>query len=222
MKVLIIEDEIKMAEFIKMGFSEEGYICDVAHDGESGLLLARKNMYDVILLDINLPLMDGITLCRNLRTSKITTPVIMLTVLNKVSDKVKGLDSGADDYLTKPFSFEELLARVRAVTRKHQNSSATTLRVDDLELDQITHKVQRNGEEILLTAKEFALLEYMMQHAGSIVTRVMIIERVWEYQFDPITNTLDVFINRLRNKIDRNSGKKLIHTVRGRGYTIKD
>ncbi|OHD08450.1 MAG: DNA-binding response regulator [Spirochaetes bacterium GWD1_27_9] len=221
MKILVVDDEIKIAEFIKLGLKEEGYVVDIAGDGEEGYFLAKKNIYDLIVLDLNLPKMDGIAVCKTLRSEKIFTPILMLTVRNKVSDKVKGLDSGANDYLTKPFSFEEFLARVRVLLRKNDNFKNTVLIVDNLELDLLSHKVKRGDVEINLTTKEFSLLEYLMQNAGSVVTRVMIIEKVWEYDFDSFTNALDVYINHLRKKIDQGFEKKLIHTVRGRGYTIK-
>ena len=221
MRILVIEDEQKVANFIKRGLKEEGYSVDVACDGEEGYLLAKDNEYDVIILDIMLPKMDGITFCKKLREEKIFTPIIMLTAKDSVKDKVVGLDSGANDYLTKPFSFEELLARIRVLLRKDQTATPTKLQVDDLVLDLLTHKVSRAGKEISLTNKEYALLEYLMRNAGSIVTRTMISEHVWDINFDTFTNVIDVYINYLRNKIDKGYKKKLIHTIRGRGYMIK-
>jgi heavy metal response regulator len=221
MRILVIEDEQKVANFIKRGLKEEGYSVDVAYDGEEGYLLAKDNEYDVIILDIMLPKMDGITLCKKLRAEKIFTPILMLTAKDSVKDKVVGLDSGANDYLTKPFSFEELLARIRVLLRKDQTATPTKLKVDDLVLDLLTHKVSRAGKEIPLTNKEYALLEYLMRNAGSIVTRTMISEHVWDINFDTFTNVIDVYINYLRNKIDKGYKKKLIHTIRGRGYMIK-
>jgi len=221
MRILVIEDEKKIASFIKRGLKEEGHMVDVAYDGEEGYQLSGENDYDLILLDIMLPKRDGISLCRQLRDDGVTTPVLMLTAKDSVQDKVTGLDSGADDYLTKPFAFEELLARTRALVRK-RSPQATKLQVGDLVLDLISHRVTRAGREILLTMKEYALLEYLMRNAGTVVTRTMITEHVWDIDFDTSTNVIDVYINYLRNKIDSGQQKKLIHTVRGRGYLLKD
>jgi len=221
MRILVIEDEKKIADFIKRGLKEEGYAVDVAHDGENGAFLARTSTYDIILLDLMLPKKDGMTLCRELRAGKMAVPIIMLTAKDAVKDKVTGLDAGADDYLTKPFAFEELLARIRALLRKKSPEQASKLRVGDLSLDLHTHKVERGGREIELTSKEFALLEYLMRNAGSVVTRTMISEHVWDIDFDTFTNVIDVYINYLRNKIDSGAGKKLIQTVRGRGYILR-
>lgn len=222
MRILVVEDEKKIADFIKRGLREEGYAVDTAGDGENGLFMARTNEYDLILLDLMLPKLDGISLCRKLKGSKVLAPVIMLTAKDTVKDKVLGLDSGADDYLTKPFAFEELLARIRAILRKRDSQVMTTIKVSDLELDLITHKVKRGDKDIELTAKEYSLLEYMMRNAGVIVTRTMISEHVWDIDFDTFTNVIDVYINYLRNKIDSGFRKKLIHTVRGRGYILKE
>ena len=222
MRILVVEDEKKIADFVKRGLKEEGYAVDTAYDGEEGLFLAKTNDYDLILLDLMLPKLDGLTLCRKLREAKVKARVIMLTAKDTVKDKVLGLDSGADDYLTKPFAFEELLARVRAILRKNETSAPTKLNVADLELDLITHKVTRGSKEIDLTAKEYSLLEYLMRNEGSIVTRTMISEHVWDIDFDTFTNVIDVYINYLRNKIDSGFKKKLIHTVRGRGYILKE
>lgn len=221
MRILVIEDEKKIADFIKRGLKEEGYAVDVAYDGEQGQFLTKTNTYDLILLDIMLPKIDGLALCKNLRKEGIATPVIMLTAKDTIEDKVIGLDTGADDYITKPFVFEELLARVRAILRKKGAKDATKLEIEDLALDLITHRVARAGKEITLTAKEYALLEYLMRNTGSIVTRTMISEHVWDIDFDTFTNVIDVYINYLRNKIDAGCKKKLIHTIRGRGYTLK-
>lgn len=222
MRILVIEDEKKIAALIKRGLKEEGYASDLASDGEEGLFMASTNQYDVIILDVMLPKLDGINICRRLREKKIPTPVIMVTAKDAVTDKVKGLDSGADDYLTKPFAFEELLARIRVLLRKPDGQSASRLRVDDLELDLLTHRVTREGKEIILTTKEYALLEYLMRNPGSVVTRTMISEHVWDINFDTDTNVIDVYINYLRRKIDDGFKKNLIHTIRGRGYTLKD
>jgi heavy metal response regulator len=221
MRLLIVEDEKKIADFIKRGLKEEGYSVDTAPDGEEGHFLATTQEYDLIVLDLMLPKMDGLTLCRKLRSEKITTPIFMLTAKDAVKDKVTGLDAGADDYLTKPFAFEEFLARVRALLRVREDGSATKLQVDDLIADLLTHKVSRGTKEIILTTKEFALLEYLMRHAGVLVTRTMISEHVWDINFDTFTNVIDVYINYLRKKIDHGFKKKLIHTVRGRGYILK-
>ena len=221
MRILVIEDEVKIAQFIKRGLKEEGYAVDVANDGEEGHFMLSSNEYDAIILDLMLPKIDGLTLCRTLRKEGNQTPIIMLTAKDTVKDKVKGLDSGADDYLPKPFAFEELLARVRVLLRKKDNRVQTQLKVDDLVMDLLTHKVMRGEREIELTVKEYALLEYLMRNAGNIVTRTMISEHVWDINFDTFTNVIDVYINYLRNKIDSGSENKMIHTVRGKGYILK-
>lgn len=221
MRILVIEDERKIASFIKRGLREEGYTVDTAFDGEEGYHLTGENEYALIILDIMLPKQDGIALCRQLRNDGIESPVLMLTAKDSVQDKVRGLDSGADDYLTKPFAFEELLARLRALLRKGAKRAAS-LQVGDLALDAAAHRVTRSGREIVLTMKEYALLAYLMRNAGTVVTRTMIAENIWELDFDTGTNIIDVYINYLRNKIDSGHEKKLIHTVRGRGYMIKD
>ncbi len=221
MRILVIEDERKIASFIKRGLREEGYTVDTAFDGEEGYRLTGENEYALIILDIMLPKQDGIALCRQLRNDGIESPVLMLTAKDSVQDKVRGLDSGADDYLTKPFAFEELLARIRALLRKGAKRAAS-LQVGDLALDAAAHRVTRSGREIVLTMKEYALLAYLMRNAGTVVTRTMIAENIWELDFDTGTNIIDVYINYLRNKIDSGHEKKLIHTVRGRGYMIKD
>lgn len=222
MRVLIVEDEKKISDFIKRGLREEGYSVDSAYDGEEGHFLATTGEYDLIVLDIMLPGIDGISLCRKLREEKIVTPIMMLTAKDSVKDKVKGLDSGADDYLIKPFAFEEFLARIRALLRKRDSTAVTKMQIMDLVLDLMTHKVTRSGKEIELTTKEYALLEYLMRNAGAVVTRTMISEHVWDVNFDTYTNVIDVYINYLRNKIDKGHKYKLIHTLRGRGYTLKE
>jgi heavy metal response regulator len=221
MRILVIEDEVKIAQFIKRGLKEEGYAVDVAADGEEGHFLLSSNEYDAIILDLMLPKIDGLTLCRTLRKDGNQTPIIMLTAKDTVKDKVKGLDSGADDYLPKPFAFEELLARVRVVLRKKDSRVQTQLKVEDLSLDLLTHRVTRGDRDIELTVKEFALLEYLMRNAGNIVTRTMISEHVWDINFDTFTNVIDVYINYLRNKVDSGFENKMIHTVRGKGYLLK-
>jgi heavy metal response regulator len=221
MRVLVIEDEKKVVDFISNGLAEEGYAVDVAHDGDQGYFLATTNEYDAILLDIMLPKMDGFTLCTKMRSEDNHTPILMLTAKDAIKDKVRGLDAGADDYLTKPFAFEELLARIRSLLRKKSLQQKTRFQVDNLVLDTITHIVSRGEREIQLSVKEYALLEYLMRNTGSVVTRTMIAEHVWDINFDTFTNVIDVYISYLRNKIDRGHETKLIHTVRGRGYVLK-
>ena len=222
MKILLIEDEKRVANFVERGLKEERYVVDVASNGEQGLFLAETNTYDLIILDIMLPDKDGITVCRELRDKKIDVPLLMLTARDAVKDKVLGLDAGADDYLTKPFSFEEFLARVRALLRKKRIDKTTRLRVADLELDQLTHKVRRAGKEIQLANKEYALLEYFMLNVNQVVTRTMIAEHVWNEDFDSLTNVFDVYVHRLRNKIDKDFKPALIHSLRGVGYIMKE
>lgn len=221
MRLLAVEDDKKIATFIKRGLKEEGFAVDVAYDGEEGDFLAATNDYDLILLDVMLPKMDGIALCKKFRKNNITTPIMMLTAKDDVKDRVNGLDSGADDYLTKPFAFEELLARVRAHLRKKDAQAPSCYQVDDLTLNLLTHKVYRADKEIILTAKEYMLLKFLMHHAGTTVTRTMISEHVWDVHFDVSTNIIDVYVNYLRSKIDNGHEKKLIHTVRGYGYVLK-
>ena len=221
MRILIIEDEGKIAAFLKRGLKEEGYAVDVAADGEQGYFLASTQEFDLIILDLMLPGMDGLSLCRKLRAEGNKARILILTARDKVMDKVQGLNAGADDYLTKPFAFEELLARVRAQFRGKEAGSPTKLRVADLTMDLLTHKIFRAGREIELTAKEFALLEYLMRNVGIAVTRTMIAEHVWDVDFDTFTNVIDVYMSYLRDKIDRAFPDKLIQTVRGRGYMIK-
>jgi DNA-binding response OmpR family regulator len=221
MRILVVEDEKKIAAFIKRGLKEEGYAVDVAADGEEGYRLIMENDYDLILLDLMLPKRDGISLCRQIRQDAVQTPVVMLTAKSAVADKVTGLDAGANDYITKPFAFEELLARIRVLLRSAVQTT-TKLQAADLVLDLLTHKVHRAGQEIILSSKEFALLEYLLRNADTVVTRTMIYEHVWDIAFDTNTNVIDVYINYLRNKIDSGHEKKLIHTVRGRGYVLKE
>lgn len=222
MRILLVEDELKIANFIERGLKEEHYAVDVVYNGEEALNMADMNPYDLIILDLMLPDRDGLSVCRTLRNNKIDTPILMLTAKSGIRDKVSGLDSGADDYLTKPFAFEELLARVRALLRRKTGEKVTLLKIADLELDQLTHKVKRAGKEIKMTSKEYALLEYLLLNANQIVTRTMISEHVWNEDFDSFTNITDVYINYLRNKIDKGSDKQLIHTIRGVGYIVKE
>lgn len=221
MRILVVEDEKKIAEFLRKGLKAEGYAVDVAADGEQGHFLAGTETYDLVILDLRLPKMDGITLCRTLRKEKFAGPILMLTARDTVKDKVLGLDSGANDYLTKPFDFEELLARVRVLLRTPRAAEPSRLQAGDLVLDLLTHTVERASKPIPLTAKEFSLLEYLMRNAGTVVSRTMIAEHVWDVHFDSFTNVIDVSINHLRSKVDRDFPTKLIHTVRARGYVLK-
>lgn len=222
MRILLVEDEKRMASFIKRGLTEQRYTVDVAHDGDNGLFLAEVNPYDLIILDVMLPGTDGISICRELRKKNIEVPILMLTAKDDVRDKIFGLDSGADDYLTKPFAFDEFLARVRVLLRRQRVNKTTTLKVADLEMDQLTHKVTRGGKEIELTATEYSLLEYLMLNANQVVTRTMISEHVWDQDFDSFSNVINVYVNYVRKKVDTGFSKKLIQSVRGTGYILKD
>jgi DNA-binding response OmpR family regulator len=221
MRVLLAEDDAQVARFIRRGLREEQYAVDVAADGEEALFLAQTGEYDLILLDWMLPKRNGIDVLRTLRAQAVTAPVLVLTGRGEVSHKVEGLDAGADDYLTKPFRFEELLARVRALLRRRGDLVPTLLRVGDLELDGLRHRVERSGREISLTNREYALLDYLMRHAGEVVTRTSLSEHVWEQSFDPLSNVIDVHVARLRRKIDDGFPQRLLHTVRGKGYAIR-
>ncbi len=222
MRILLVEDEKKIASFIERGLTEQLYSVDVAYDGDRGLYLAVINPYDLIILDVMLPGKDGFAVCQELRQQNIDVPILMLTARDDVRDKIYGLDSGADDYLTKPFAFEEFLARVRVLLRRQRANKSTTLQVADLKLDQLTHEVTRAGKNIELTSTEYALLEYLMIHAGQVVTRTMISEHVWDQDFDSFSNVINVYINYVRKKIDAGFSQKLIHSVRGRGYVIRE
>lgn len=221
MKILVVEDEKKVADFVKQGLQEEGYVTDVAYNGEDGLGMALDDLYDLVVLDIYLPKMDGLSVLRKIREEGLTTPVLLLTVRASIEDKVLGLDSGADDYLTKPFAFQEFLARVRTLLRRRTDQVAAEIKVADLSLDPVRRVVGRGGEKIDLTAKEFTLLEYMMRNVNRVLTRTMIIDHVWNYDFDSETNVVDVYMNYLRRKIDAGRSLKLIHTVRGVGYVLR-
>ncbi len=221
MRILVVEDEKKVAGFIKKGLVEESYAIDLAYDGVEGEYLASTNDYDVIILDIMLPKKSGFDVVNDLRAKNIKTPVLLLTARDTVEDKVKGLNSGADDYLSKPFAFEELLARIRALMRRKDYGLAG-LKFADLVLDQATRKAKRGDIVIDLTSKEYGLLEYFLRNPNKVLTRTMIAEHVWDYTFDSDTNVIDVYINHLRNKIDKEPFKKLIHTVRGIGYIVKE
>jgi len=222
MRILVVEDEKKVASFIKRGLEEESFSVDMANDGEEGLYMAESNPYDLILMDLMLPKMDGLSVIKELRNKGNKTPVLCLTAKDTVEDIVSGLDSGSDDYLTKPFAFAELVARVRALLRRGTQDRGAEIRFADLRLDPVAHKVWRGNKEIELTAKEYALLEYFMRNPNQILTRTMIAEHVWDYTFDSFTNIIDVYVNYLRKKVDRDYEKKLIHTVRGIGYVMKE
>jgi heavy metal response regulator len=222
MRILVVEDEKRIADFIARGLKEEQYAVDIAYDGEDGLYLAEINPYDLMIFDIMLPKVNGVDMCRKLRSKKINTPILMLTARAAVKDKVTGLNAGADDYLTKPFSFEELLARVKVLLRRLAPNKTSLLKIADLELNQLNHEVKRAGKLIILTGKEFVLLEYFMLHAGQVISRSMISEHVWNEQFDSMSNVIDVHVRNLRNKVDDGYKKKLIHTLRGSGYVLKN
>ncbi len=223
MRILLVEDDKKTAEFIVRGLKEAGYAIDHAEDGEKGLLLASMNPYDAAVVDIMLPKIDGLTLIEKMRAKKINTPVLILSAKRAVEDRVKGLQKGGDDYLIKPFSFSELLARVQALIRRaHVSPDPTTLKAGDLTLDLLKHEVTRGGKKIDLQPREFSLLEYLLHNKERIVSKTMILEHVWDYSFDPQTNVVDVLVCRLRNKIDRDFPDKLIHTIRSVGYVIKE
>jgi heavy metal response regulator len=222
MRILVVEDEKKVSSFIKRGLEEEKYEVDAAFDGDEGLSMALSGQYDLIILDWMLPKRDGIAVLKELRRDHSSLPVLMLTAKDSVEDIVAGLDSGSDDYLTKPFAFAELLARVRALVRRSEMDRGAEISFADLRLDPVTHKVWRGEREIELTAKEYALLEYFMRNPNQVLTRTMIADHVWDYTFDSFTNIIDVYVNYLRKKIDRAAPKKLIHTVRGVGYILKE
>lgn len=221
MRILVVEDDKKVAGFIKKGLEEETYAVDVAYDGEDGLHFGSEGQYDLIILDIMLPKIDGLEILSQLRDQGKDTPILLLTAKDAVDDKVTGLNKGADDYLTKPFAFSELLARVRVLLRRGKAEVKTTLMILDLTLDLVSHKVNRGGDEIELTGKEYGLLEYFMRNQEKVLTRTMIAEHVWDYNFDTFTNVIDVYINHLRKKIDKGRELKLLHTLRGVGYVMK-
>ncbi len=222
MRVLVIEDEVKMAALLRRGLREEGYAVDVAPNGEEGLWLGAENPYDVILLDVMLPDVDGFEVCRRLRATGQWAPILMLTARDAVTDRVTGLDSGADDYLPKPFSFAELLARIRSLLRRGAaGSTAAVLRVGDLSLDPATRRVSRGDARVELTTKEFALLEFFMRHPDEVLTRTRIIEHVWDFAYEGDSNVVDVYVRYLREKIDRPFRRGSIETVRGSGYRLR-
>ena len=222
MRVLVIEDDSKIASFVVNGLKQNGFAVDHASDGEKGLALAGAVTYDVAVLDIMLPKLDGLSLLRQLRQDKIHTPVLILSAKASVDDRVKGLQAGGDDYLTKPFAFSELLARVQALIRRASHTTEPTkLSAGDLTMDLLTREVARCGQKIELQAREFALLELLLRHPGRVVTKTMILEHLWDYSFDPQTNVVDVLVHRLRAKVDKDFSAKLIHTIRGVGYVVK-
>ena len=221
MRILVVDDDRRLCAIIKRGLLEEAYAVDLAYDGEEGEYLAEVNPYDLIILDIMLPNKDGIEVCQELRAKKINTPILMLTAKDTVEDRVTGLDTGADDYLVKPFAFSELLARVRALLRREGISKSPELRVGDLTLNTLTRQVWRGQRPIELTTKEYVILEYIMSHPNVVVTRTMIEEHAWDYDFDSLSNLVDVYIRRLRRKIDTEREDSLIQTVRGAGYRLK-
>jgi len=220
MRILIAEDDAPLAGFLRKGLEAEHYAVDVASDGQAACELATAYDYDLLVLDLNLPKRDGVAVLRDVRSTKEGVPILVLTGRTRVEDRVATLDQGADDYVTKPFSFSELSARVRALLRRGKLPQQVTLQVDDLMLDRIEHRVERGGKRIELTSKEFALLEYLMRNAGRCITRAMIIEHVWNISFDTTTNVVDVYINYLRKKVDEQATHKLIQTVRGSGYVL--
>ena len=223
MRVLVIEDDQETAAFLKRALKESGHVAEHAADGQVGLDLARGNAYDVLIVDRMLPKCDGLGVIKTLRTEEIHTPALILSALGEVDDRVKGLRAGGDDYLTKPYAFSELLARIEVLARRTSpEEGATRLVVGDLVLDRLSHKVTRAGETVMLQPREFRLLEYLMKHAGQVVTRTMLLENVWDYHFDPQTNVIDVHVSRLRSKVDKGFEHPMIHTIRGAGYMVRD
>jgi DNA-binding response OmpR family regulator len=221
MRILLVEDETYLADIIRKGLQEEGYAVDVAYDGEEGLFLAENEPSDLIILDIMLPIVDGMTILKTIRKAGVRTPVMLLTARDAVPDKISGLDGGADDYLTKPFNFDELLARIRALLRRQSDVGTAVIEIGDLVVNMATHEVKRADRMIPLSAKEYALFEYMALNKNRVLSRTNISEHLYDYDFDLDSNIIDVFINRIRNKLDRPFGSKLIQTVRGAGYVLK-
>jgi two-component system OmpR family response regulator len=224
MRILVIEDDGEVGAYLQKGLREAGHTVDLRANGKDGLFLASSESYDVLVVDRMLPEIDGLTIIKNLRTTGNTTPALILSALSDVSDRVRGLRAGGDDYLSKPFSFTELLARLEALFRRAQASPepVTSLTVADLELDLLAHEVRRAGQLVALQPREFRLLEYLVRHSGQVVTRTMLLENIWDYDFDPQTNVIDVHISRLRAKIDKGHDQPLLHTVRGSGYMVRE
>ncbi|MCB1382624.1 MAG: response regulator transcription factor [Notoacmeibacter sp.] len=222
MKILVIEDDREAADYLAKAFEESGHTAHVAGDGETGFALAESGSYDILVVDRMLPRRDGLSVIAGLRARGIESPVIILSALGEVDDRVTGLRAGGDDYLTKPYAFSELLARVEVLSRRRSGrDSETVYRVGDLELDRLSHTCKRAGQDIVLQPREFRLLEYLMRHAGQVVTRTMLLENVWDYHFDPQTNVIDVHVSRLRSKIEKGFDGAVLHTVRGAGYMLK-
>ena len=222
MRILLVEDDARVASFIRRGLREEHYTVDVARDGEEALFLAQTGEYDLVILDLLLPKRNGLEVLRTLREERNAVPILILTARDELQDKIQGLDAGADDYLTKPFRFDELLARIRALLRRRGDMVPTVLQVADLELDALHHRVTRGGKPLELTSREYALLDFLLRHANELVSRTMLAEHVWEHDFDPLSNVIDVHIARLRRKIDEGFSVKLLTTVRGSGYLLQD
>lgn len=221
MRILIIEDERHLAKILKKGLEENGFIVDMCHDGEEGLYMAETYPFDAILLDILLPRMDGLTILNRLRAKNIGVPVLMLTAKGELEDRVKGLNRGADDYIVKPFDFQELLARLNAVIRRSSNKASPVISIDDLTINMDLKTVTRSGKDIRLSTKEYSLLEYLVLNSGRVVSRTELTEHMYDTDFDLDSNIIDVYINYLRNKIDKGFGRNLVHTVRGAGYVLK-
>jgi DNA-binding response OmpR family regulator len=221
MRILIVEDEKSLADIIKKGLEEEDYAVDVAYNGEDGLFMAENEPSDLIILDIMLPIVDGMTILKKIRKAGVKTPVLMLTAKDTLTDKVSGLDCGADDYLTKPFLFEELLARIRALLRRRSETKSSIIEIGDLVINMATHGVKRKGRDVLLSAKEYVLLEFLVINRNKVLSRTVLTEHLYDYDFDLDSNVIDVFIHRIRNKIDKEFERKLIHTLRGSGYMLK-
>jgi DNA-binding response OmpR family regulator len=221
MRILIVEDEKALADIIKKGLEEEGYAVDVAYNGEDGLFMAENEPSDLIILDIMLPIVDGMAILKRIREAGVGTPVLILTAKDALMDKVSGLDGGADDYLTKPFLFEELLARMRVLLRRHSEAKTSIIEIADLVINMATHEVKRSGRAVSLSAKEYALLEFLAINKNKVMSRTVLTEHLYDYNFDLDSNVIDVFIHRLRNKIDKGFERKLIYTLRGAGYMLK-
>jgi DNA-binding response OmpR family regulator len=221
MRILVVDDDRRLCGIIKRGLLEETYAVDVAYDGEEGEYMAEVNPYDLIILDIMMPKKDGIEMCRELRSKRINTPILMLTARDAVEDRVRGLDAGADDYMVKPFSFNELLARIRALLRREAITKSPEIKLGNLVLDTLTREVRRGDRAIELTTKEYVILEYFMRHPNVVVTRTMLEEHAWDYDFDSMSNLIDVYIRRLRRKLDDENGESILQTVRGAGYRLK-
>ena len=223
MRILLIEDDVKIAAFIERGFKEAGFTVDACHDGQLGLHRALESTYDAAVIDLMLPKLDGLSVIETMRRKAVNTPVLILSAKQSVDDRIQGLQKGGDDYMVKPFSFSELLARIQALIRRDKkNTQPMMLRLGELEMDLLKHEVYRGGTKLELPVKEYALLEYMMRNPGIVVSKTSILERVYDYSFDPQTNVVDVLVCRLRNKIDKDFADKMIHTVRGVGYVLKD